>query len=89
MAERLCSEYPYMPSDKLLTEGRAWLRRMTGMRDGRLTLAQHREILVLGGWITLLLGCVEYDTGDRSAAETTRQAALSLATEADHQEIQA
>ncbi len=89
MAERLCSEYPYMPSDQLVTEGRAWLRRMTSMRDGRLTLAQHREILVLGGWITLLLGCVEYDTGDRSAAETTRQAALSLGIEADHQEIQA
>jgi hypothetical protein len=89
MAERLCSEYPYMPSDQLMTEGRAWLRRMTGMRDGRLTLAQHREILILGGWITLLLGCVEYDTGDRSAAETTRQAALSLGAEADHQEIQA
>ena len=41
------------------------------------------------GWITLLLGCVEYDTGNRSAAETTRQAALSLGTEAEHAEIRA
>ena len=23
MADRLCSEYPYMPADQLLTEGRA------------------------------------------------------------------
>jgi hypothetical protein len=44
---------------------------------------------VQSGWITLLLGCVEHDIGDRHAAETTRQAALSLGTEADHPEIQA
>ena len=38
--------------------------------------------------MTLLLACVEYDTGNRQAAETTRQAALSLGEEADHAEIQ-
>jgi tetratricopeptide (TPR) repeat protein len=89
MADRLCSEYPFMPSDQLLTEGRAWLRRVLEMRGQRTTLRQHREILVQAGWITLLLGCVEYDTGNRQAAETTRQAALSLGTEADHGDIQA
>jgi hypothetical protein len=89
MADRLCSEYPFMPSDQLLLEGRAWLRRMTTLQGQRLTLAQHREILVQTGWITLLIVCVEHDTGNRSAAETTRQAALSLGTEAEHAEIQA
>lgn len=89
MADRLCSEYPFMPSDQLLIEGRAWLRRVTQMQGQRLTLKQHREILVQAGWIALLLGCVEYDTGDRQAAETTRQAALSLGAESDHADIQA
>src|SRR5262249_26410267 len=51
-------------------------------------LRQHREVLVLGGWITLLIACVEYDTGNRPAAETTRRGALSLGAEADHGEIQ-
>ena len=88
MADRLCSEYPYMPSDQLLTEGRAWLRRITTLQGQRLTLAQHREILVQAGWIALLIGCVEHDTGNRAAAETTRQAALSLGIEAEHAEIQ-
>ena len=87
MADRLCSEYPFMPADQLLTEGRAWLRRITAMQGQRVTLKQHREILVLAGWVALLVGCVEYDTGNRQAAETTRQAALSLGTEADHGEI--
>ena len=53
MADRLCSEYPFMPSDQLLTEGRAWLRRLIRpCATGGSTLAQHREILVLAGWIT-------------------------------------
>jgi hypothetical protein len=89
MADRLCSEYPFMPADQLLTEGRAWLRRMTEQRGQRMTLKQHREILVQAGWVTLLVGCVEYDTGNRQAAETTRQAALSLGAEADHGDIMA
>ena len=89
MADRLCSEYPFMPGDQLVTEGRAWLRRVVSFRGQRLTLSQHREILILAGWIALLLACVEYDTGKRQQAETTRQAALSLGTEADHAEIKA
>jgi hypothetical protein len=87
MADRLCSEYPFMPADQLLTEGRAWLRRITSLQGQRLTLKQHREILILAGWVALLVGCVEYDMGNRHAAETTRQAALSLGVEADHAEI--
>jgi hypothetical protein len=88
MADGLCSEYPFMPAGQLLTEGRAWLRRITQFQGQRVTLKQHREILVLAGWVTLLLACVEYDTGNRQAAETTRQAALSLGAEAEHAEIQ-
>jgi hypothetical protein len=87
MADRLCSEYPFLPPDQLLTEGRAWLRRITQLQGQRLTLKQHREILVLAGWVALLLACVEYDTGNKQAADTTRQAALSLGTEAEHAEI--
>lgn len=88
-ADRLCSEYPFMPPEQLVTEGRAWLRRITAMRGQRVTLRQHREILVLAGWVALLVGCVEYDMGNRQAAETTRQAALSIGTEADEPEITA
>ncbi|MDT3395758.1 XRE family transcriptional regulator [Streptomyces sp. B1866] len=85
--DRLCSEYPYMPSEQLLVEGRQWLRRVVDLTSRNLTLAQHREVLALSGWLALLVGCVEYDSGDRHAAESTRRAALSLATEADHAEV--
>ncbi|MFC9611795.1 XRE family transcriptional regulator [Streptomyces sp. NPDC056938] len=85
--DRLCSEYPFMPSEQLLIEGRQWLRRVVELHSKSLTLAQHREVLALSGWLALLVGCVEYDSGDRHAAEVTRQAALSLATEAEHGEV--
>ena len=36
--DRLCSDYPFLPSDQLLTEGRNWLRRLIALRGQRLTL---------------------------------------------------
>jgi hypothetical protein len=86
-ADRLCSEYSYMPADQLLTEGKAWLRRMTALNERHMTLGQRRELLVQAGWVALLVACVEYDMGRREEAEVTRQAALLLGTEAAHPAI--
>lgn len=86
--DRLCSEYAFLPPGQLAMEGRSWLKRVAGLQSQRLTLAQHREVLSMAGWLALLVGCVEYDMGDRRAAESTRRAALSLGAEAEHAEIQ-
>jgi tetratricopeptide (TPR) repeat protein len=86
-ADRLCCEYPYMAPEQLRVEGRAWLRRITALRDRRLTLAQHQEVLTLAGWVALLVGCVEYDMGLRRIAEGTRKAALTLGEEAGNAAI--
>jgi transcriptional regulator with XRE-family HTH domain len=87
--ERLCSEYPYMPSADLRRESQAWMTKLVQLLDGRLTLTQHREVLVLAGWLALLVGCVEYDSQDFGAAEATRRAAATLGEEAGHAEIMA
>ncbi|GGV39471.1 hypothetical protein GCM10010495_66020 [Kitasatospora herbaricolor] len=86
--DRLCSEYAQLPSAQLAVEGRQWLKRVVGLQAQRLTLAQHREVLAMSGWLALLVGCVEYDMGDKRAAESTRRAALSLGAEAEHAGIQ-
>ncbi|RMI32413.1 XRE family transcriptional regulator [Nocardia stercoris] len=86
-ADRLCHEYSRAEPHDLLLEGTAWLRRITSLLDGRLTLAQHRRVLELAGWVALLVGCVEYDLGHRGAAEATRCAARSLGEEAEHDEL--
>lgn len=61
---------------------RAWLPRITRLLDERLTFTQHRDLLDAASWLTLLVGCLEYDTGDRRSADATRAAALQLGTEA-------
>lgn len=57
-ADRLCSDYRHLPAPQLRTDGVLWLRRITGMLDRRLTLAQHREVL----------GVVAAHRGDADAA---------------------
>ena len=87
-ADRLCCEYAYMPADQLLLEGRAWLARVVGLQHQRVSLAQHREIVALAGKLSLLVGCVEYDSGRPRDAEATRQAALMLGQEAGELSVQ-
>jgi tetratricopeptide (TPR) repeat protein len=87
--DRLCSDYAHLPAQQLLVEGRAWLRRITAMLDRQLTLGQHRELLAMAGWLAALVGCVEYDSVNRDAAEATRQAAWSLGEESGSNEIMA
>ncbi|WP_436501447.1 XRE family transcriptional regulator [Actinokineospora sp. HUAS TT18] len=86
--EKLCGEYAYGNPADLLTEGRSWLRRIVEMQEQRLSFVQRRDSLELAGWLALLVGCVEYDVGDRRAAEATRKAALSLGQEVGHPGVQ-
>ncbi|MGH3099240.1 MAG: XRE family transcriptional regulator [Streptosporangiales bacterium] len=86
-ADRLCSDYPHEQAAQLQMEGHQWLNRITALLGERLSLAQHREVLSLAGLVALLVGCAEYDMGDRASAEATRRSALSLGTEADDRNI--
>jgi transcriptional regulator with XRE-family HTH domain len=79
--DKLCSEYASKPPFELIVEGRQWLRRMVELQEQRLTFSQRRETLELAGWLALLVGCLEYDLGDRRAAEGTRQSAMRLGLE--------
>ncbi|HET8659379.1 MAG TPA: XRE family transcriptional regulator [Micromonosporaceae bacterium] len=85
--ERLNCEYSHTAPDSLLVEGRAWLQRLNSLRDGRLTLSQHREVLSLAGEVARLVGCVEYDMGLRDTAEATRRAALTLGEESGNADV--
>ncbi|GEL18612.1 hypothetical protein [Pseudonocardia asaccharolytica] len=85
--EQLCCDYASRDPFSLITESREWLTRLTGLLDQRLTLAQHRDVLDAAGWLTLLVGCLEYDTGQARTAEATRVAALELGKEADNNSV--
>ena len=80
--EQMCCDYARIDPATLISESREWLARITGLLDQRLTLSQHRDVLDSAAWLTLLVGCLEYDGGRYTAAEATRVAALQLGTEA-------
>ena len=86
-ADLLCRAYPSAPAVELLARTKQRLRYITRLLGGRLTLRQHQELLVTAGWLSLLLGCLHYDLGEREQAETARQAAYQAGQQAGHGEI--
>jgi transcriptional regulator with XRE-family HTH domain len=86
-AELLCRAYPSAPAAELRTRAMQRLRYVARMLQGRTTLRQHRELVVAAGWLSLLLGCLHYDLGQREQAEAARQAAYQAGMQAGHGEI--
>ena len=86
-ADLLCRAYPSAPAGELRARTKQRLSYITRLLGGRLTLNQHRELLVTAGWLALLLGCLHYDLGQREHAEAARQAAYHAGLQAGHGEI--
>ncbi len=57
--------------------------------DGKLTLGQHRELVILAGWLAALLACLVSDLGDRQAAAAWSLDALERGKEAESAELTA
>jgi transcriptional regulator with XRE-family HTH domain len=87
--DRYCRDYPTVSPALLAARTQRQLHEVKRLLRGKVTLAQHRELLVAGGWLSVLLACVQFDMGDQQAAEDTRDAAFQLGKEAEHQEITA
>jgi tetratricopeptide (TPR) repeat protein len=87
VVDRLCRDYPSTPPGLLRAQVEGRLRQIRQYLDGRLTLAQHRQLLVAGGWLTTLLACLQFDLGDAAGAEASRDIAFRLGRDAGHQEL--
>ncbi|NUW36040.1 hypothetical protein HTZ77_32165 [Nonomuraea sp. SMC257] len=83
----LCRAYPVVPAGTLRDRTQKRLAQVNKLLAGRLTLDQHRELLVITGWLTALLGCVHYDLGEREEAETARRAAFEMGRQVGHGEL--
>jgi hypothetical protein len=83
-AERLCCDYSTVPAPALREQTEQQLQDVRRLLDGRKTLSQHRELLVIAGWLSMLLGCLHNDLGKRRAAEAARDDAFHLGKEAGH-----
>jgi hypothetical protein len=87
--DRLCCDYPSTPPAELVPRIQRRLSEVGRLLDGRLTLKQHHHLLVVGGWLSALFACAQFDSGDREAAMTSRDAVFQFGKEAEHPELMA
>jgi tetratricopeptide (TPR) repeat protein len=85
--DRFCRDYPTVSPAVLAPRVQQRLRYLAKLLRGRVTLAQHRHLLVASGWLATLLACLQFDLGDRDGAEASQAAAYTFAHEAEHQEV--
>jgi hypothetical protein len=85
----LCRAYPNTAGNVLRDRTRRRLLQVVELLGKRVSLAQHRELLVQAGWLSALLGCVHYDLGQVEDAEAARQAAAQMGREAGDDELRA
>jgi hypothetical protein len=87
--DKLCRDYPSAPAPGLQQKLKRLYSRLMRLRQGRMTFAQHKELIALSGWVTALLACVDWDMNEREAAETARAATFRFAKEIGHAELMA
>ncbi|MFI7701709.1 multiprotein-bridging factor 1 family protein [Nonomuraea sp. NPDC049480] len=85
----LASAYPRTPPAQLLGRVRRHLEYVARLLDGKKTLAEHRRLLVAGGWLSLLAGTCHIDLRQHPAAAARLRTAGQLADDAEHAEIKA
>jgi transcriptional regulator with XRE-family HTH domain len=85
----LATAYPGTAPAELLGRVRGHLGYVGQLLDARTTLAQHRGLLVVGGWLSLLAATCLIDLHSEAAAAAHLRTAAQLAGETGHAEIAA
>lgn len=80
----MCGDYPGADAAALSARAGRHLRYVTRLLGGRVTLAQHRELLVISGWLSALIVCTCYDTGDAVTARTACRMTRQFGSQAAH-----
>jgi len=87
--DELAVAYPGTPPGVLLARVRRHLGYVARLLDARKTLAEHKRLLVAGGWLSLLAATCSIDLNDWDAASARLRTAAQLARETGHAEIAA
>jgi transcriptional regulator with XRE-family HTH domain len=85
----LAVSYPHLAPGVLLQRVRGYLDYTTGLLDGKVTLGEHRRLLVTTGWLSLLSATCLIDLRKFPAAAAYLRTAAELALETGHAEIAA
>jgi hypothetical protein len=87
--DELAIAYPGTPSADLYGRVRSYLGYVGRLLDARMTLAEHRRLLVVGGWLSLLAATTLIDLHRDPAAAAHLRTAAQMARETSHAEIAA
>lgn len=87
--DELAIAYPGTPPAELLGRVRQYLGYVARLLDARKTLAEHRRLLVAGGWLSLLAATSAIDLRWWGAASARLRTAAQLARETGHAEMAA
>jgi transcriptional regulator with XRE-family HTH domain len=85
--DELAIAYPGTPPEELLERVRAYLGYTRHLVGARATLAEHRSLLVTGGWLSLLAATCLIDLHRDHAAAAHLRTAAQLARETGHAEM--
>ncbi|MGW2540960.1 helix-turn-helix transcriptional regulator [Kitasatospora sp. NPDC001574] len=85
----LAMKYPTVAPHELLGQVRKYATYVARLMDAKKTLSEHRQLLVIGGWLSLLGATLHIDLNQQDAATARLRTAMTLAEHADHSEIQA
>lgn len=87
--DELAMAYPKSDPEDLLRKIRKHSTYVVSLLDTKKTLSEHRRLLVVGGWLSLLGATVHIDLMENDAATARLRTASTLAREANHPEIEA
>ncbi|NDU71239.1 helix-turn-helix domain-containing protein [Actinomadura sp. DSM 109109] len=87
IVDELAADYPRSAPGELLARTRLHLGYVFRLLDARMTLAERRRLVVVGGWLSLLAATCDIDLGRRRAAAARLRTAAQLAEHAGHTEI--
>ena len=87
--DELATAYPGTPPAELQGRVRGYLGYVGRLLDARSTLGEHRRLLVVGGWLSLLAATTLIDLHRDHAAAAHLRTAAQLARETGHGEIAA
>ena len=85
----LAVRYPVTPPTQLLDRVRQHLGFVGRLMDARMKLDEHRRLLVIGGWLSLLAATLHIDLRQLVVARARLATAASLARQTEHAEMYA
>jgi hypothetical protein len=89
IVDEVAIKYPKTAPQELLGPVRRHVSYVMRLLDARKTLEEHRRLLVVGGWLSLIMATLYIDLEQRAAANSWLATATSLAQQTGQSEIYA